>query len=82
MWVEPDLKIEEKHIASGGTLCPFCGSPDIEGGSVELDAGYAAQNVACLKCQREWQDIYILSGFVYPQANNEQDEQKMVLEET
>ena len=65
MWVGPDIKVEEKHIASGGTVCPFCGSSEIEGGPVELDAGYAAQEVVCLKCEREWQDSYILAGFIY-----------------
>ena len=70
MWIEPDPIVEEKHIASGGILCPFCGSSDIEGGSVELDAGYATQDVVCLKCEREWQDLYILAGFIYLRRDN------------
>ena len=70
MWVEPDLKVEERYIASGGTICPFCGSSNIEGGSVEVHAGYATQDVICLKCEQEWQDCYILAGFIYPRRDD------------
>ena len=71
MLVEPDPKTEEKYIASGGTICPFCGSSDIEGGSIETHSGYATQDVFCPKCEREWQDSYILAGFIYSQVDNE-----------
>ena len=71
MWKEAEPEIEERYVAAGGTICPFCGSSNIEGGSFEINAGYAAQDVVCLKCEREWQDSYILAGFIYPMRNND-----------
>ena len=41
-------------------LCPFCKSGDIEGGSIEIDSDYAAQEVSCNECSEEWTEIYKL----------------------
>jgi transcription elongation factor Elf1 len=40
--------------------CPFCHSGQIEGGSVEIDAGGAWQEVSCVECGEQWVDIYKL----------------------
>ena len=77
MWMEPSPEVEERYVASGGTICPFCGSSDIEGESIEIHSGYAAQDVTCLKCEREWQDSYVLAGFIHFQMDSGQ---KAVLE--
>ena len=44
--------------------CPNsdCRSTDIEGSSVEIDAGGAKQAVTCHSCGMEWTDIYTLTG--------------------
>jgi transcription elongation factor Elf1 len=49
------------YIATGGTKCPFCGSEDIEGGSVQVDAGSAWQHVDCKGCGEAWDDVYTLA---------------------
>lgn len=53
----------EEYIAHGGTRCPFCGSLDIEGQEVNIDAGQAWQDVLCNRCHKEWQDTYTLTGY-------------------
>jgi len=53
----------EQYIAEGGTRCPFCGSLDIEGQEVNIDAGQAWQDVYCNHCRKEWQDTYTLTGY-------------------
>ena len=53
---------EAAYIAGGGVRCPFCGSDDISGGPVEVEAGCAWQNVDCLACDEQWQDLYRLAS--------------------
>ena len=57
------LSKEEKknYIKSGYAKCPKCKDDNIEGGSVEIDANGASQDVICLACGAEWTDIYKLS---------------------
>jgi len=57
----PDTNAE--YLAHGGTQCPFCGSYDITGDEVNIDAGSAWQDVFCNDCPAEWQDTYNLTGY-------------------
>lgn len=50
----------EKYIAQGGVRCPYCGSEDLDGGSVQIDRGTASQDITCLDCGKEWEDTYVL----------------------
>jgi len=43
--------------------CPDCHSGEIEGGSVDIDAGVATQKVVCNVCDAVWTDIYKLTSF-------------------
>ena len=43
--------------------CPFCGSDEITGGHVEIQAREANQTVQCIICEKRWIDIYKLVGF-------------------
>lgn len=54
----------DEYVQKGGTCCPFCGSTDINGGQVEIDAGTACQPVDCSECEKEWTDTYSLTGYV------------------
>ena len=54
----PDLK--KKYLDSGGSICPYCESSQIEGGSIEIDGQQAWQKVSCLDCEKDWDDIYNL----------------------
>ena len=51
----------DEYISSGGIKCPVCGDWDITGGSVQIDAGVAWQDVSCSNCDYEWTDIYTLT---------------------
>jgi hypothetical protein len=50
----------KEYAAAGGVKCPFCGSDQIGGGFVNIEAGQAWQRVSCLKCEKPWNDIYQL----------------------
>lgn len=50
----------KKYIESKGTKCPLCRSDQLEGSSIEIDAGYAWQPITCLDCKACWNDIYNL----------------------
>lgn len=56
-------ELADKYLDAGGALCPFCGGPDIEGGSIEIEGQQAWQNVTCNNggdCEGEWTDTYEL----------------------
>ena len=53
----------DQYIAHGGTHCPYCGSEEIVGGSIEIDAETAMQSITCMVCGKEWDDIYTLSTY-------------------
>lgn len=50
------------YLESGGSICPSCGSKDIEGGKSEFDADYCTLEVDCRDCDYGWFDIYKLTG--------------------
>lgn len=53
----------DEYIKEGGTRCPFCGSLEIEGTEINIDAGTAWQDMGCSRCGSEWQDTYVLTGY-------------------
>lgn len=53
---------EEHYTERAYGKCPFCGTRDIEGGSVTIEQNYAHQDVSCLACEAEWSDVYRLDG--------------------
>jgi hypothetical protein len=42
--------MEETYMKSGGGQCPFCGSADIIGGTLETDTNLAWSSVSCGDC--------------------------------
>jgi hypothetical protein len=54
----------KEYLEQRGLACPFCGSWDIEGGSMDFDAGEIAQRISCHKCHERWTDIYKLAAIV------------------
>lgn len=54
----------DEYANQGGNCCPYCGSGDLDGGPVEIDAGIAAQKVGCGECDKEWTDTYSLTGYI------------------
>ena len=52
----------KKYLEQRGLVCPFCASWDIEGGSMDFDAGEIAQIISCHKCSEQWTDVYKLAA--------------------
>jgi hypothetical protein len=59
---------QRRYLECRGLRCPFCGDEDLEGGPVEIDGGGASQEMSCLACDRQWYDVYTLTGFVPDEA--------------
>lgn len=55
--VEPE---KAKKYLEDSDHCPYCGSGEIEGDSVDISNGCAFQDVRCLECSRSWRDEYKL----------------------
>jgi transposase-like protein len=55
---------KQAFIKAGGVCCPLCGSSNIEGGFIEVDAGRATQRITCPDCGRHWTDVYCLTEIV------------------
>jgi len=51
----------QNYIKHAFATCPFCGSQDIVGGSVEIDGNSASQDVSCSNCISEWRDVFTLT---------------------
>ena len=64
------MRTDQDHINVEGESCPNCGSPDIEGGSIDTGGGRAKQEMFCLACESSWVDRYVLAGFQWL-ADNE-----------
>lgn len=63
MSAEPEPIGEEEYVEQCGLYCPFCGSSDIVGGSFDIEATSATQEVSCNACHAEWTDDYKLVGY-------------------
>lgn len=53
---------EADFTKAGPDHCPFCGSFNIEGESVDLDDDDMTQNCACILCSGEWCAVFKLAG--------------------
>lgn len=53
----------EEYCKHGGGHCPYCGSVDITGGSIQIDAATAWQTITCSTCEKQWTDIYSLTEY-------------------
>lgn len=59
-----DLKNKIKKYLSKSHCCLNCGSENIEGGHVDVDAGGATQDISCIDCNATWTDLYKLDYVV------------------
>ena len=50
-----------QYVNSFGTLCPYCGTLNIDAQSIDIDAGFATQKITC-ENGHTWDDIYQLAG--------------------
>lgn len=49
------------YLQSKGTRCLYCGTDNIEGRSFQSEAGGGRQNIACLDCAAEWDDVFTVA---------------------
>jgi transposase-like protein len=61
--MKPKELTDEEYVKQNGTLCPRCKSKNIEAGEVEAGDVYALQEVTCVDCGKEWNDIFHLVGW-------------------
>lgn len=55
---------DKQYARCGGNTCPVCGmTGSLEGGSFDVDSGYALQEISCRQCASSWNDVYALTGF-------------------
>lgn len=52
----------DKYVKDGGGYCPFCGSAQYEGHSLDFEGGSIYQKVSCNDCGKDWVDAYTLSN--------------------
>jgi len=62
------LKKAKKYLQQRGLVCPFCGAWDIEGGSMDFEAGEIAQRISCHECNERWTDVYKLVAVADPDS--------------
>jgi hypothetical protein len=64
------MKLEKakEYLERLGLACPFCGSWDIEGGSMDFEAGEIAQRISCHECDERWTDVYKLAAVADPDS--------------
>ena len=56
-------KSPRAYAKEGGKECPMCLCIEIEGDSVEIEAGGAYQRITCNECGWAWVDAYELTGY-------------------
>ena len=62
------VKQAKKYLEQRGSACPFCGSWDIEGGSMDFEAGALAPRLSCHNCTARWTDVYTLAAVAGPDS--------------
>ena len=60
---------DAEYVATLGTCCPVCQSTNVEGGPVEIDGGFASQEIWCKTCGASWNDTYTLTGYTGLETN-------------
>ena len=53
-------EMKKQYLQRKGICCPFCGSNNIDAGFFEIDGEGGFQNIRCMDCEGEWNDIYKL----------------------
>jgi transcription elongation factor Elf1 len=65
-------KLKNKYLKKSH-CCIICDSDNIEGGSVDVDAGGATQEITCNNCGAYWHDLYVLDDVVNLHLGGEDD---------
>lgn len=54
---------EAEYVEKLGAICPLCEADEISAGPVEIEGSCAIQEVSCLACGGNWNDVYALVGY-------------------
>jgi transcription elongation factor Elf1 len=55
-----------RYLERKGNDCPFCGSDDLEAGTLQSDADYAWRGVTCKACGEIWDENFQMVGMSRP----------------
>ena len=56
-------KSESWYVRNEGLQCPYCESDQLQGSNIEIECGWAFQEMLCSNCQKHWTDHYKLVGY-------------------
>ena len=52
-----------EYLNNGGAVCPYCGNNAVVASGETKAVGIEArQQIVCFKCNKEWVDVYKLTG--------------------
>jgi len=54
---------KKKYIDDKGCFCPYCGSRQIEGSSMNWDIPLC-QEINCIDCGRSWSDVLSITDII------------------
>lgn len=60
-------KQREEYIAHPN-YCPYCESEEVSSGNFESDDNYGWRDAHCEDCNKNWQDLYTLTGIAEENA--------------
>lgn len=55
-------EVQKEYVKEGGGYCPYCRSTQVEGDSVDFEAGGIYQPMGCNACGETWVDCYHLGN--------------------
>jgi len=53
----------EDYINNEGRNCPYCGSDNLIGGSLEVEDAKALCHVQCVNCSKTWSETWVMEGY-------------------
>ena len=72
---ELSTQAAHQYLRGEGVKCPFCNDGDsLEGSSINIDEGYARQEMVCNNCEEEWTDSYRLDAIFHESGVFEREE--------
>lgn len=70
------IMTDRQYVNIDGQLCPVCRKGGgLDGSSIEVDSGFANQEVVCNICCAAWTDHYKLVGFTLDSNNTEENDE-------
>jgi DNA-directed RNA polymerase subunit RPC12/RpoP len=54
---------DQEYVNEGGSKCPFCGDKRLDADTFQFDTAQAWRKITCTRCDRWWDETYILEGW-------------------